>query len=64
MVFTGTGFDDEINMEKSSAVVIKHLNGFLDKGHVVITDNYYNSVGIVKRLTDQSTYICGTLWND
>ncbi|XP_064601226.1 piggyBac transposable element-derived protein 4-like [Liolophura sinensis] len=24
-------------------------------------DNYYNSVGLVKRLTNRSTYICGTL---
>lgn len=60
-VYTGTAIDDDMNMGQSGAIVMKLLDGFLDKGHVVFTDNYYNSVGLVKRLTNRSTYICGTL---
>ena len=45
----------------STSVVLSLMDGFLDIGHVLYMDNFYNSVSLAKELTLRSTYICGTL---
>ena len=60
-IYSGVSFSDVNNLGQSAAVVIELLEGYLDKGHIVYTDNYYNSVKLVKKMTGRSTYICGTL---
>ena len=54
-VYCGTSVPDEHFLGQSGATVVDLLDGFFDKGHVVFTDNYYNSVGLAKYLTERST---------
>ncbi|XP_064597891.1 piggyBac transposable element-derived protein 4-like [Liolophura sinensis] len=61
LIYSGTNVDDDLHLGQSAAVVLHLMPDFLDKGHVLYTDNYYNSVGLTKALTDRSTYLCGTL---
>lgn len=61
LIYSGTSVDDDLHLGQSAAVVLHLISDFLDKGHVLYTDNYYNSVGLTKTLTDRSTYSCGTL---
>lgn len=42
-------------------VVLDLMKGYLDKGHVVYTDNFYNSQDLTRRIGQRKTYICGTL---
>ena len=37
---------------------------FLNKGYHVFTDNYYNSVSLIEYLSNDGTYITGTLRKD
>ncbi|XP_037032190.1 piggyBac transposable element-derived protein 4-like [Bradysia coprophila] len=45
----------------TAQVVLDLMDGFLYKGHILYTDNFYNSVPLTKTLTSKSTYLCGTL---
>lgn len=45
----------------TAQVVLDLMDGFLNKGYILYTDNFYNSVSLTKTLTSQSTYLCGTL---
>ncbi|XP_064598479.1 piggyBac transposable element-derived protein 4-like [Liolophura sinensis] len=58
---TRTNVDDDLQLGQSAAVVLHLMSDFLDKGHVLYTDNYYNLVDLTKALTDRSTYLCETL---
>lgn len=51
-------------MGHASDVVFELMDGYLDKGYVLYTDNFYNSVALTKQLTARKTYICGTLRNN
>lgn len=37
------------------------IEDYLNKGYVLYMDNFYNSVSLTKTLTNQKTYVCGTL---
>ena len=41
--------------------VMKLMEGYLDKHHVVVMDNYFTSVPLFTDLLERSTYACGTL---
>ena len=41
--------------------VMKLMEGYLDKHHVVVMDNYFTSVPLLTDLLDRATYACGTL---
>lgn len=45
----------------ASNVVLHLMESYLDKGYVVFTDNFYNSVSLTHMMTSRKTYICGTL---
>uniref|UniRef100_A0A1A9WYG9 PiggyBac transposable element-derived protein domain-containing protein n=1 Tax=Glossina brevipalpis TaxID=37001 RepID=A0A1A9WYG9_9MUSC len=45
----------------TTSVVLSLMDGFLDKGHVIYTDSFYNSVALTATLSLRSTYICGIL---
>jgi hypothetical protein len=45
----------------SSSVVMKLIEGLLDNGHVLYTDNYYTSIHLAHQLLERSTYLVGTL---
>ncbi|XP_018578612.1 piggyBac transposable element-derived protein 4-like, partial [Anoplophora glabripennis] len=48
-------------MGHASDVVFELMEDYLDKGHMLFTDNFYNSVPLTKALTARKTYVCGTL---
>lgn len=45
----------------AETVVLKLMDGILDRGHVLYTDNFYTSVPLAQQLLDRKTYLCGTL---
>ena len=45
----------------TTLVVFSLMDGYLDIGHSLYMDNFYNSVSLIKQLTLRSTYVCGTL---
>lgn len=45
----------------STEVVLDLMEGYLEKGHVIYADNFYNSPDLTRRLSQRNTYICGTL---
>ncbi|CAH1998284.1 unnamed protein product [Acanthoscelides obtectus] len=42
-------------------VVFELKNNLLDSGRILVTDNWYTSVGLVRRLLARSTHLVGTL---
>lgn len=42
-------------------IVNKLMRNYLEKGHTLYTDNYYNSVQLAKYLNENKTHIVGTL---
>lgn len=60
-IYEGKSFADEFGLGQSAAVVLELMEGYLNKGHMLFTDNYYNSVSLTKILSARSTYLCGTL---
>ncbi|GBP76369.1 PiggyBac transposable element-derived protein 4 [Eumeta japonica] len=45
----------------STEVILNLLEGYLDKGHIIYADNFYNSPDLTRHLSERKTYICGTL---
>jgi hypothetical protein len=45
-------------------VVLKMVDGMDNKGHVVVMDNYFTSVGLFKKLLDKGIYATGTVQNN
>ena len=45
----------------AAGVVLSLMEDYLDKGYTLYTDNYYNSVPLTEKMTEHSTYLCGTL---
>jgi hypothetical protein len=43
------------------SVVMGLMEGYLDKHHVVVMDNYFTSVPLFMDLLERSTYACGTV---
>ncbi|KAG8229082.1 hypothetical protein J437_LFUL010145 [Ladona fulva] len=62
LVYTGKGMIIEPTaVRHSDAVVHKLLNNYINKGHVVYMDRFYNSVELAEKLIKDGTYICGTI---
>ena len=59
-VYTGAG-EEKFENGLAYSVVMKMMEGYLDKNHVVVLDNYYTSVPLLLDLLDRSTYACGTV---
>ena len=63
-IYAGKSVPDPENLGQSGAVVVHLMEGFLDKGHILYADNYYNSVALTNFMTTKKTYICETLRAD
>lgn len=63
-IYSGEAFEDVDHLGQPGAIVCKLMADYLDKGHVLFTDNYYNSVTLTEKMTERSTYIVGTLRSD
>lgn len=53
--------DDARGGSKLNSLVLRLLEPFLDKGHHIYLDNFYNSVGLSKMLLRRKTHTTGTL---
>jgi hypothetical protein len=45
----------------TTSVVMELMEGYLDKNHVVVMDNFFTSVPLFTDLLNRSTYACGTI---
>lgn len=45
----------------NTEVILDLIEGYLEKGHIIYADNFYNSPDLARRLSERKTYICGTL---
>ena len=60
LVYTGT-LDDCGGKGHTSKVVLALLENYLDSGHSIYMDNFYNSYELNRQLTLRGTYCTGTL---
>jgi hypothetical protein len=56
-VYSGAGSETSL----PHSVVMKLMEGYLDKNHVVIMDNFFTSIPLFSDLLSRSTYACGTV---
>ena len=63
-IHSGQKSQDPQSLGQTGAVVLRLMDPYLDKGHHLFTDNWYNSVALKKYMTLQKTYITGTLRAD
>lgn len=59
-VYTGA-LDDIGGKGHTTKVVLNLLEDFLDSGHSIYMDNFYNSLELANKLTARGTYCTGTL---
>lgn len=62
-LYTGKREDEEIG-PKTNLLVKRLMAPYLNKGHHLYVDNYYNSVSLTKKLLAQKTHCTGTLCKD
>ena len=63
-IYSGLPYPDTHYLGQTGAIVLKLMEDFLGKRYSVFADKFYNSVKLVKHLSKQKTYICGTLRGD
>lgn len=65
IIYTGKRQDAEQDLHgftnATAKVVLRLSDGYLDKGHCLYMDNYYNSVGLARFLKQRRTDVVGTL---
>ena len=59
-VYTGAS-EAKTELGLAYAVVMKLMDRYLEKNHVVVMDNYFTSVPLFVELLSRSTYACGTV---
>ena len=59
-----SGQAENSTLGKTAAVVINLMQDYLCKGHHIFLDNYYNSVPLTQYLSNNQTYVTGTLRKD
>ena len=47
-IYSGEGYEDPNNLGQTGAIVLHLMDGCLDKGYSVYTDNYYNSIPLTE----------------
>lgn len=60
LIYAGKG-ENGREMDHGRKTVMKLIKDLVNEGRVVITDNFYNSVGLAEELLENKTFICGTL---
>jgi len=61
MIYSGQGTGVLPGVSHTEYVVEKPMDNYLDKGHSLFMDNYYNSVQLAHKLLKRKTYCTGTL---
>ncbi|XP_031358920.1 piggyBac transposable element-derived protein 4-like [Photinus pyralis] len=60
-IYCGKSDIQDKNVGHSTGVVLHLMKDYLNKGHVLHMDNFYNSVRLTTLLSEMKTYLCGTL---
>jgi hypothetical protein len=60
IIYTGKG-DGGREMNHGKKTVLKLITGLENKGRIIITDNFYNSLDLAEELIHKKTFMCGTL---
>lgn len=60
-IYAGKDIGEEITGSKTKAVVLKLMAPYLNRGHHLYMDNYYNSVDLSNTLLQYKTHSTGTL---
>lgn len=60
LVYTGQA-DELGGIGHAEKVVLKLANNYLNNGHSIFMDNFYNSYSLAKKLLEKNTYCTGTL---
>ncbi|XGW33830.1 hypothetical protein V3C99_017916 [Haemonchus contortus] len=55
------GKDPSRHEPLADQVVLELMEGFLDEGRIVCTDNFYSSVGLAEKLISRRSHLVGTL---
>ena len=53
--------DGNSSMPSSKPIPVDLMNPFLDKGHVLLTENYYTSPALASFLLSRKAYLNGTI---
>ena len=61
MIYSGIPYADPHNLGQTGALGLTLMNDFFRKGYTVYADNLCNSVNLIKHISSNDTYICGTL---
>ena len=63
-IYCGLPYQDNYGIGQTGAIILHLMQDFLHKGYCVYADNFYNSVRLTRKLSENNTYICGTLCSD
>lgn len=61
IIYQGKGTLIDHNKGHTFEVVKKLMHNYIDKGHILFLDNFYNSVELSEYLMEHKTNMCGTL---
>ena len=61
LIYRRKGIVTSGSLGHAGTVVSNLMENYLDKGYVLYTDNFYNSVSLAELMTQRSTHLCGTL---
>lgn len=64
IIYGGKGTVRDDGNSHTYQVVMELMDKFLNKGHTIFLDNFYNSVFLAEQLLEKDTGICGTLRSD
>ena len=65
LVYCGKGMfdndDEHSDMPTTERIPVSLMGPFLNKGHILYTDNYYTSPSLATFLLENETHLCGTI---
>ena len=61
LIYRGEGTMTSGSLGRAGAMVSNLMEDYLDKGNLLYSENFYNSVSLAKFMTQRSTHLCGTL---
>lgn len=65
LVYCGKGMfyndDENSDMPTTERIPVALMRPYLDKGHILYTDNYYTSPSLATFLLENGTHLCGTI---
>ena len=63
-IYSGLQYPDIHDLGQTGAIVLKLMEDFFGKVYTDFADNYYNSIKLLKFMSEKQTYIYSTLQSD